>query len=148
MDLLAARIKANKTLCEHGLTAQGWTFDFDRAKYRLGHCRFDIRRVTISKHFTGVATEDEFEQALLHEIAHALLPVGAKHGKQWKEKAKEIGYRGKRLANNPYSDQLIKKEAEDVAKRMATLRKASNAMKRGRRRLEEIRKAPDTRSGA
>lgn len=102
MDLITARAKAISEMKKHGLIRKGWTFEFDRAVRRLGQCNSVTKRITISKHFTGVATEDEFEQALLHEIAHALLPMEARHGWDWRLKAKEIGYRGSRLAYNPY----------------------------------------------
>lgn len=102
MDLVTARAKAISEMKKHGLVKEGWTFEFDRAVRRLGQCNSEKKRITISKHFTGEANEDEFEQALLHEIAHALLPVEARHGWHWQRKAREIGYRGSRLANNPY----------------------------------------------
>ena len=58
------------------------------------------------------------EQAMLHEIAHALVGpyaltasgdrqvrngryVQTRHGAVWKRKAREIGYSGKRTADNP-----------------------------------------------
>lgn len=102
MDLITARTKAISEMKKHGLIRKGWTFEFDRAVRRLGQCNSAMKRITISKHFTGAANEDEFEQALLHEIAHALLPASVGHSWDWRLKAKEIGYRGSRLANNPY----------------------------------------------
>lgn len=88
---------------DHGLIQTGWTFDFDRAKYRLGFCNNVDKKITISKYFTAAANEDEFDQAVLHEIAHALLPQSAGHKQAWKDKAKAIGYRGERLAHNPFA---------------------------------------------
>lgn len=115
MDLITARATAVSEMKKHGLIRKGWTFDFDRAVRRLGQCDSTRRRITLSKHFAGAATEDEFEQALLHEIAHALLPASARHGWDWRLKAKEIGYKGKRLASNPYSRQ---RDAERDAERV------------------------------
>lgn len=103
--MITARKKAIALMDEHGLFEAGWMFDFDRAVRRLGNCDLIRKRITVSKYFTGAANLDEFEQALLHEIAHALLPASAKHGVEWQVKAKEIGYRGTRLANNPYAAQ-------------------------------------------
>lgn len=102
MDLITARAKAISEMKKHGLIKKGWTFEFDRAIRRLGQCNSEKKRIALSKHFTGAANEDEFEQALLHEIAHALLPVEAGHSWDWRLKAREIGYRGSRLAHNPY----------------------------------------------
>jgi predicted SprT family Zn-dependent metalloprotease len=105
MDLITARVKAVTEMKKHGLLEKGWTFDFDRATSRLGQCNFGTKRITISKHFTGAATEEQFMQTVFHEVAHALLPVAAKHGWQWKQKAKEIGHTGERLSHNPYYEQ-------------------------------------------
>lgn len=104
MDLMRAETKAVSEMRKHGLLEKGWTFAFDRATSRLGLCNFTKKRITISKHFTGAATEEEFEQTLIHEIAHALLPVSAKHGWQWKAKARELGYKGKRTSHNPFHE--------------------------------------------
>lgn len=108
MDLMRAQTKAVSEMRKHGLLEKGWTFAFDRATSRLGLCNFTKKRITISKHFTGAATEEEFEQTLIHEIAHALLPVSAKHGWQWKAKAKELGYKGKRTSRNPFHEQQMR----------------------------------------
>lgn len=105
MDLMTAQARAVKVMVEHGLFEKGWTFSFDRATSRLGQTDFGKKRITISRYFTGAATEEEFEQTLIHELAHALLPPFAKHGELWKRTAKELGYTGKRLARNPYKEQ-------------------------------------------
>lgn len=118
MDLITARAKAISEMKKHGLIKKGWTFEFDRAVRRLGQCDSAKKQITISKHFTGAANEDEFEQALLHEIAHALLPASAGHSWDWRLKAREIGYRGSRLANNPYRQVYeAKKRAEQQSQR-------------------------------
>lgn len=111
MDLIRAQAKAVSEMQKHGLMEKGWSFEFDRATSRLGLCNFTKKKITISKYFTGAATEDEFEQNLFHEIAHALLPVAAKHGWEWKRKAKELGYRGGRTSRNPYHEQKLKEQS-------------------------------------
>lgn len=58
--------------------------------------------VRYRKNMTSVASRQQVEQVMLHEIAHALLPPSVKHGFQWKVLAKKIGYIGGRTANNPY----------------------------------------------
>lgn len=105
MDLMRAETKAVSEMRKHGLLEKGWTFAFDRATSRLGQCDYGKKRITISKHFTGAATPEQFEQTLIHEMAHALLPVGVHHGWQWKAKARELGYMGKRTSHNPFHEQ-------------------------------------------
>lgn len=105
MDLITARVTAVTAMKKHGLPEKGWIFEFDRATSRLGNCNFTDKKITISKHFTGAATFEQFEQTLIHEIAHALLPSSAGHGWQWKAKAKELGYKGARTAHNPFHEQ-------------------------------------------
>lgn len=108
MELMRAEKRANQLMSDHGLLKQGWTFAFDRATSRLGLCNFTKKRITVSKHFTGAATDEEFDQTMFHEIAHALLPVSAKHGWQWKAKAREIGYKGERTSRNPFHEQQMR----------------------------------------
>lgn len=105
MDLNEARNRANTQLKFYGLSDKGWFFEFDRATSRLGQTNYAKRRITISKHFTGAATSEEFEQVLIHEMAHALLPVSEGHGRLWKMKAASLGYTGGRTGNNPYQEQ-------------------------------------------
>lgn len=127
MELVTAENIAIKLMEEHGLIQQGWSFAFDRALYRLGLCRFDRKQITISKHFTSEADEYELKQAALHEIAHALLPIEAKHGQAWQDKALEIGYMGTRLAHNPFSARRRKRQASHVATAIAGLQKGADS---------------------
>lgn len=105
MDLIEARNRANTQLKFYGLTDRGWYFEFDRATSRLGLTNFQKKRITISKHFTGAATSEEFEQVLIHEMAHALLPSIVGHGPLWKVKAASLGYTGGRTSRNPFHEQ-------------------------------------------
>lgn len=120
MDLIKAQVRAVNELKKHGLAEQGWTFAFDRATSRLGQCDFGKKRITISKYFTGAATLEQFEQTLFHEVAHALLPVAAKHGWQWKRKAREIGHHtGARTAHNPYHEQQTRNRVDILTRKVA-----------------------------
>lgn len=121
MDLMTAQTKALEAMAQHGLTKSGWTFSFDRATSRLGQTNFTKKKITISKHFTSAATEEQFEQTLLHEIAHALLPPFAKHGPVWKQTARAIGYKGSRTSANPYH------EAQMAARKQAAVQGAAQA---------------------
>jgi predicted SprT family Zn-dependent metalloprotease len=59
-------------------------------------CRYNSKRIELSVFFTVFKSEQEIENILLHEIAHAL--VGSEHGhnETWKKKAIEIGCSGER----------------------------------------------------
>lgn len=103
MNLEKARqIAVNEINKYPTLVAQGWSFQFDRAKKRLGLTRFYDKTITISHYMTSAATEAEFMQTLYHELAHALLPHSVGHGPQWKSLAKKLGYKGQRTSANPY----------------------------------------------
>ncbi len=99
------RVKAmaNELFQAHGLIR--YSFGFDRAVRRAGQCDYQARRITLSKHFVVTSSIEQVQQVLLHEIAHALAGQQAGHGKIWKQKATEIGYRhekldGKEVAKN------------------------------------------------
>ena len=110
MELVLASELADRLFIKHGLMQKGWLFKFDRAKRRLGQCTYGIKTITLSKHMALAGSREQVEQALLHEIAHALLPFYDAHGKtvghgsSWKAKSASIGYKGERLAHNPYVD--------------------------------------------
>jgi hypothetical protein len=104
MELAKANTMAVNLMTKHGLIARGWRFEFDNAKKRLGVCKPGLKVISMSHYFVSHATEEEAEQIMLHEIAHALLPSSVQpHGAEWKAKAASIGYKGKRTANNPYA---------------------------------------------
>lgn len=86
------------------LPGLGWTFGFDRAVRRAGVCRYDERRITISRHLAERAEEDEVRQVLLHEVAHALAGHRAGHGPRWRARAAAIGYTGSRLHDRPVAE--------------------------------------------
>ena len=108
---------ANELFQRHGIT--NYSFGLDRAVRRAGLCDYRNRRITLSKHLVQSGDWDQIEQVLLHEIAHALVGQSAGHGKIWKQKASEIGYRHERIDGN----QL----AKDVAKWRGCLLYTSDA---------------------
>lgn len=91
MELVEAEQLAQRLMWQHGLTAQGWSFTFDRAKRRAGACRFRNKQITLSKDYAQHVDEPELTNTVLHEIAHAL--VGPKHGHDeiWRQQALAIG---------------------------------------------------------
>jgi len=88
MDLDAARSLARELMARHGLAA--WSFSFDRAKRRLGSCRYADTTITLSAPLTRLNPEAVITDTLLHEIAHALTP-GAGHGPRWRTMAARLG---------------------------------------------------------
>ncbi len=96
MTLTEIQTLARRLMSQHGL--HDWTFDFDNAKCRQAACQHDVRKITLSRHAASQLPDEEIEQTLLHEIAHAL--VGPEHGHDavWLAKARSIGYTGGRLA--------------------------------------------------
>ena len=87
---------------DHGLFDNLWHFDFEACKRTLGRCHYNLKKITLSKWYVELNGEDDVEDTILHEIAHALsfLRYGSKgkgHGRLWKNICKEIGARPERL---------------------------------------------------
>lgn len=108
MELSDADGLAVSLMDDHGLIEEGWTFRFDNAVKRIGLCRIGSEIISLSRHFTTYASKEQVEQAMLHEIAHAILPAEVGHGKPWRIMAKAIGYEGHRTMRNPYVEARIK----------------------------------------
>ncbi|MEK6342223.1 MAG: SprT-like domain-containing protein [Curtobacterium sp.] len=83
-----------------------WTFAFDHAKTRAGQCDFTKRRITVSRHLAARFSDEDADQVLLHEIAHALAGARAAHGPVWRRTAAGIGYSGSRLYDGPVATEL------------------------------------------
>ena len=97
---------ASRLFQKHGLIS--YSFGFDRAVRRAGLCNYTQKRITLSKHFVANSDLDAIEQVLLHEIAHALSGQDAGHGRLWKQKASEIGYRHEKLSGEEISKSAAK----------------------------------------
>jgi len=87
---------------EHGLFDNLWHFDFEACKRSLGRCHYNLKKITLSKWYVELNEEDDVEDTILHEIAHALSFLrygrdGKGHGRLWKNVCKEIGARPERL---------------------------------------------------
>jgi len=90
---------ARQLLGEHGLTEQGWSFEWDRAMTSLGSCSHGRRVITMSKPLAKVNTADEMMDTLLHEIAHALVGPQVGHGREWRSMARKLGAKLDRVAH-------------------------------------------------
>lgn len=87
---------------EHGLFDEFWHFDFEDCKRSLGRCHYHKRKITLSKWYVELNDEDDVEDTILHEIAHALCwnkygNRGTGHGVLWKQICRQIGARPERV---------------------------------------------------
>jgi predicted SprT family Zn-dependent metalloprotease len=87
---------------EHGLFDKLWHFDFEACKRTLGRCHYTLKKITLSKWYVELNEEDDVEDTILHEIAHALSWVrygreGKGHGRLWKRVCREIGATPERI---------------------------------------------------
>lgn len=96
-DLTAFAALARETMADL-IPAAGWTFGWDRAVRRNGQCCYSTRTITMSRHLTSIATDEEAMQTLLHEIAHARVGAGHGHDHVWLAEARSIGYKGHRTS--------------------------------------------------
>lgn len=80
------------------LNLADWSFGFDRAVRRLGCCRLQEKRITLSRHFAAayLARGDsaQIHRTLRHELAHALAWTHHRchgHGTVWKRYCAALG---------------------------------------------------------
>jgi len=91
MDAIAEM--ARKLMVKHQLS--DWRFQFDQGTKRAGCCRYQAQIISISIHYARHCSEAEVKDAILHEIAHALVGEGHHHDVVWKAKSLEIGCSGR-----------------------------------------------------
>jgi predicted SprT family Zn-dependent metalloprotease len=80
---------AEELMSAHGVG--DWTFAFNRAKRTMGLCRHTDRRIELSVYFALANDAAVVRDCILHEIAHALAGLEARHGPVWKSICKRIG---------------------------------------------------------
>jgi predicted SprT family Zn-dependent metalloprotease len=90
MILQDARDLAVRLMRHHRLIPK-WSFQFDRSKVRFGKCDYANRVISLSRYLVELNSEHDVRDTILHEIAHALAPRGAGHGKAWRAVARSIG---------------------------------------------------------
>ena len=73
------------------LYQQGWRTNFTKNQSFLGRCHHKEKRILISILHLNSASQMEFENTVLHEIAHVLVGPNQGHNEVWKNKALEIG---------------------------------------------------------
>ena len=108
-DLVSVEYLAERLITEHlGHLPAAWQFRFDHARRRAGACHHDRALITLSRHITELATLDDAEQTVLHEIAHALCGKRENHSARWLETARSIGYIGSTRHTGPTPDHLAR----------------------------------------
>ncbi|MCP4400377.1 MAG: hypothetical protein GY801_24100 [bacterium] len=73
-----------------------WNFQFDNASRRAGCCNFNKQVISLSYEYARFASDEHIEDAILHEIAHAIVGKKHNHDAVWQAKAREIGCSGER----------------------------------------------------
>lgn len=66
----------------------------------MGSCEYRRKYIRISKYHIKANEWQEIEDTMLHEIAHALTPDDAGHGRAWKQMCVKIGARPNRVVSN------------------------------------------------
>ena len=97
---------ASKLMTDHGLTEQGWKFDFSTSARRIAVCKHRIKTIEFSLHRLG-SDRAAIKDIILHEIAHAL--VGPKHGHDatWRAMCVRIGAKPNRLSSRDCNHQRL-----------------------------------------
>lgn len=96
MDIIEAEALALGHMDRHGLLDGLWHFDFEHCKRSLGRCHYNSQKITLSKWYVELNRQDDVEDTILHEIAHALSYIrygrkGKGHGHLWKKVCRQIG---------------------------------------------------------
>jgi hypothetical protein len=102
MELNKAQELTEGLMKHHGLV--GWKFRFDNAASRFGLCNYTTRTISQSCKLVALNDEHHVRMNAIHEIAHALAPVGAHHGPAWQRIARSLGHSGARC----YDSQVVK----------------------------------------
>ena len=68
---------------------ENYKFKFGYSTKSLGSC--SRTTITIQLNYVLRSSLQNIENTILHEIAHAFLPIGVGHRIEWQNKAKELG---------------------------------------------------------
>lgn len=94
MDLHKAQWKAKQLMQEQGLV--GWSFNWTKSISVLGRCKHHTKEIQLSLSATHAGSEEQVNNTILHEIAHALVGPHHGHNDVWRSKALSIGCNGQR----------------------------------------------------
>jgi predicted SprT family Zn-dependent metalloprotease len=84
MNTLEAMQSTRALMNKYGFTS--WSFNFNNRFSSLGLCIYATREIQLSRPYVNANTWEVVRKTVLHEIAHALIPLeNASHGPQWAE---------------------------------------------------------------
>lgn len=87
--LMEVQAQARALMDRHGLIE--WSFRFNHAERQLGLCRYQEKRILLSRGHAANGTRERVTDTILHEIAHALAGPSARHGPAWQMVARRLG---------------------------------------------------------
>ena len=99
-----AEVEQYAAACMAQLHLHNWHFGWDKTSRRLGCCKTQQRRISLSRYYAETYATKEPEQlwrTLLHELAHALAWVhhsSRGHGPVWKLYCAALGIPGERAS--------------------------------------------------
>lgn len=96
MDINDFKALTGALMREHGLLERGWTQVLDNSVQRFGLCNYRTKRLSFSRHLVQLNGIERCRDAILHEIAHALVGPGAGHGPVWRAMCRKIGAKPER----------------------------------------------------
>lgn len=105
MEIIQARNIALDFMSQH-LNGLGWSLNFNNRKSALGFCDYNLRRISLSRHFVESADKPALNITLAHEVAHAVVGPGHHHNSVWRRKCIELGGNGSRTGNMVVNDWL------------------------------------------
>lgn len=84
--------KARELMDQWGL--EDWKFKWNNRKRSFGVCRYGKKEICLSRYLLN----DDWEDTVRHEIAHAKAGPYAKHGPEWKAWCYRVGARPNRCS--------------------------------------------------
>lgn len=94
LEALEALQLGQSMLDKAGLSADGWTVQFDHPKFRYSRhasCNYDKREIHVSAFDIYGADDQFFHNAMCHEMAHAVLSSRHGHNDEWLQQALDFG---------------------------------------------------------
>jgi len=116
---------------EHGLFINRWQFQWCEGKRLFGYCNNTKKIISLSLPLTELNSEEQVKDTILHEIAHALAPVGEGHGRIWKSICVKIGANPTRC----YSSKDVTKPKANYVRVCTTCNVEHQAYRKSRRKV-------------
>lgn len=82
---------ATALLREFNLAGQGWSVRLSKSSTRAGRCDYVRKQLEFSTRAIAQYSNEEMEEVILHELAHAIVGPGHEHGRVWAAQVRELG---------------------------------------------------------